>query len=281
MQRRSTRLPRVTSTISPLSPLSPSRRSLLLAGLGLCIGWRGVRAQDYGSNARRYLYGGMPYDAFDELPTTTIVLPGGKILVAFAPGEFELSKSRVLSWVKSAGETVSQYYGRFPVPLARLLIVPYDGGGVGGGNAFGYGGAAIRLRLGQYTNEYQLDHDWVLVHEMVHLAFPSVPQRHHWIEEGLATYVEGIARVQAGRNETIAEIMAATQRWNYETAAKIFRQGQERGNVRRDLDVESIAVVVTAILDGAVSAYLVNEHAFDVERFLDAAVDAIVRMLRP
>ena len=199
MQRRSTRLPRVTSTISPLSPLSPSRRSLLLAGLGLCIGWRGVRAQDYRSNARRYLYGGMPYDAFDELPTTTIVLPGGKILVAFAPGEFELSKSRVLSWVKSAGETVSQYYGRFPVPLARLLIVPYDGGGVGGGNAFGYGGAAIRLRLGQYTNEYQLDHDWVLVHEMVHLAFPSVPQRHHWIEEGLATYVEGIARVQAGR----------------------------------------------------------------------------------
>ena len=89
------------------------------------------------------------------------------------------------------------------------------------------------------------------------------------------------ARVQAGRNETIAEIMAATQRWNYETAAKIFRQGQERGNVRRDLDVESIAVVMTAILDGAVSAYLVNEHAFDVERFLDAAVDAIVRMLRP
>jgi predicted metalloprotease with PDZ domain len=33
---------------------------------------------------------------------------------------------------------------------------------------------------------------------MVHLAFPSVPQRHHWIEEGLATYVEPIARARAG-----------------------------------------------------------------------------------
>jgi hypothetical protein len=33
---------------------------------------------------------------------------------------------------------------------------------------------------------------------MVHLAFPSVPQDHHWIEEGLATYVEPIARARAG-----------------------------------------------------------------------------------
>ena len=34
---------------------------------------------------------------------------------------------------------------------------------------------------------------------MVHLAFPRVAQQHHWLEEGLATYVEPIARVQAGQ----------------------------------------------------------------------------------
>jgi predicted metalloprotease with PDZ domain len=33
---------------------------------------------------------------------------------------------------------------------------------------------------------------------MVHLAFPSVPERHHWLEEGLATYVESIAQARAG-----------------------------------------------------------------------------------
>jgi hypothetical protein len=33
---------------------------------------------------------------------------------------------------------------------------------------------------------------------MVHLAFPSVPAQHHWIEEGLATYVEPIARARIG-----------------------------------------------------------------------------------
>ena len=40
--------------------------------------------------------------------------------------------------------------------------------------------------------------DWVIVHEMVHLAFPPVNRRHNWLLEGLATYVEPIVRVRAG-----------------------------------------------------------------------------------
>jgi hypothetical protein len=38
----------------------------------------------------------------------------------------------------------------------------------------------------------------MMTHEMVHLAFPSVEEKHHWIEEGIATYVEPIARIRAG-----------------------------------------------------------------------------------
>jgi predicted metalloprotease with PDZ domain len=37
-----------------------------------------------------------------------------------------------------------------------------------------------------------------MTHEMVHLAFPNVPSAQHWIEEGLATFVEPIARARAG-----------------------------------------------------------------------------------
>jgi hypothetical protein len=33
---------------------------------------------------------------------------------------------------------------------------------------------------------------------MVHLALPTLPDQHHWLEEGLATYVEPIARARAG-----------------------------------------------------------------------------------
>ena len=46
--------------------------------------------------------------------------------------------------------------------------------------------------------DMDLDRDWTLVHEMSHLALPSLPSRHHWFEEGMASYVEPFARAQAG-----------------------------------------------------------------------------------
>ena len=55
--------------------------------------------------------------------------------------------------------------------------------------------------MGQLASEGHLKHDWIMTHEMVHLAFPSVAEEHHWIEEGIATYVEPIARVEAGNLE--------------------------------------------------------------------------------
>ena len=44
-----------------------------------------------------------------------------------------------------------------------------------------------------------------MTHEMVHLTFPSVPEEHHWIEEGIAVYVEPLARLRAG-NMSKAEV---------------------------------------------------------------------------
>jgi hypothetical protein len=46
---------------------------------------------------------------------------------------------------------------------------------------------------------------------MVHLAFPSVDKDHHWIEEGISTYVEPIARVRAGQFDA-AEMWAEVVR---------------------------------------------------------------------
>lgn len=49
------------------------------------------------------------------------------------------------------------------------------------------------------TEPDDLRRDWVVAHELVHLGFPSVDESHHWMEEGLATYVEPIARARAGQ----------------------------------------------------------------------------------
>jgi len=140
----------------------------------------------------------MPYDAFDKLAKTDLDVAGGVIHVAFAPGDIALPKDKVLDWVTTSAKAVSTYYSRFPVNSLKLLIVPVDGPRVRGGTTWGYRGAAIRVLLGRDSSEDDLRRDWVMVHEMVHLALPDMEQRYNWLSEGLAVYVEPVARVQAG-----------------------------------------------------------------------------------
>jgi hypothetical protein len=140
----------------------------------------------------------MPYDAFDKLAKTDLDVSGGVIHVGFAPGAIALPKEKILDWVRTSARAVSTYYGRFPVTALKLLIVPVDGPRVRGGTTWGYRGAAIRVLLGRDSDEGDLRRDWIMVHEMVHTALPDMPERYNWLSEGLAVYVEPIARVQAG-----------------------------------------------------------------------------------
>src|SRR5271156_3878617 len=146
----------------------------------------------------------------DEM-TSTIVIGNSRIDVNIEPGSMQASKEDLLKWVRWAAESVSAYYGRFPVPQLLLRIVPSDGKGVRNGRTFGReNGGFITIHVGKDAQFSDLARDWMLTHEMVHLSFPSVPENHHWIEEGIATYVEPIARVRAGHldaNQMWFEVM--------------------------------------------------------------------------
>ncbi len=140
----------------------------------------------------------MPYAAFDQLPTTSVTVKGGVLHIGFAPGELALPRRTLQAWIAKSAKAVALYYGTFPVASARILLVPVPGRGIRGGQAFGYRGGAIRLLVGSESTQSDLDRDWKAVHEMVHLALPEVGQSHLWLAEGLAVYVESIARVEAG-----------------------------------------------------------------------------------
>lgn len=129
--------------------------------------------------------------------TSTLLIGGSKIDVTIESGEMKLSPAELMQWVKSAAEAVAVYFGRYPVPHVRIRIIPVDGSGIRHGQTFGYDGGLIKIRVGAQTLADELAHDWMLTHEMVHLSFPSMADEHHWIEEGIAVYVEPIARIQA------------------------------------------------------------------------------------
>ena len=166
--------------------------AVIAAMLASAIGFRADAQSEYMRGDR------MPYDAFDRLPKTDLEVPGGIIHVAFAPGEFTLPNEKLLDWVRMSAKAVTAYYGRFPVNSLRLLLVPVDGARIRGGTTWGYRGAAIRIPIGRDATEDVLRRDWVMVHEMVHTALPDMPDRYAWLSEGLAVYVEPVARVQAG-----------------------------------------------------------------------------------
>jgi hypothetical protein len=173
-----------------------------------CLRWAGravlaapaARASAQPSDEPTLAGSSMPYGAFDRLSTERIEIGDAVIRVGFGPGSFALPRERLLAYVRQSARSVVTYFGRFPARDTRLLILATSSPGraVRSGTAFGYSGAAIKLTLAESVTEADLERDWILVHEMSHLALPSLPRRQHWFEEGMASYVEPLARAQAG-----------------------------------------------------------------------------------
>ncbi len=126
---------------------------------------------------------------------------GAKIEISFALGvaeqDYRLNRQQVITWIERSANAVTKYFKRFPVKTLNLSISEGAGGRV---NGVAYNGAEplVMINIRPSFDENTLAKDWVMVHEMVHLSFPPVHRRHQWLLEGLATYVEPIARVRAG-----------------------------------------------------------------------------------
>lgn len=123
---------------------------------------------------------------------------GADIKVHFDSGPSESLRRLILRRIALSGRAVAAYYRHYPVGAVNIQISLHHGRGVSSGRAIGTPTAHLYLSVGRESTEPDFAADWVTTHEMVHLAFPSVEEDHHWIEEGLATYVEPIARARIG-----------------------------------------------------------------------------------
>jgi hypothetical protein len=166
----------------------------LLAVL-LALGGRALAADE--GAVSEYLGGRMPYARFDQLPATALALDGGTVRVAFAPGPLGQPREALLAWTRRSAAAVAGYLGGFPVKDLRVLFVGIPGDEVHG-TTWSYRGPATRMLLGREASEAEVLGSWVLTHELVHSAIPDLDDAQLWLAEGLATYVEPIARAQAG-----------------------------------------------------------------------------------
>ena len=147
---------------------------------------------------RQALFGLLGMSTASAAPTVERLKAGSSTIeISIADGPLDLPREAVVDWLNKAVRAVETYYGRFPVAEARVEIKPVEGrNSVFSGVTFGRSPATLtRMSIGEHITQAALNEDWVATHEFVHLAFPSVPRRHHWIEEGLSTYIEPLARL--------------------------------------------------------------------------------------
>ncbi len=142
-----------------------------------------------------------PHAVLGSFTHKTIDLPGGRIDVALGTGQRGVRDEDLLAWIREGAQDVISLLGRFPV--ARLQVIVASGGpyAVGSAVTMGMGGASIFVVVGERTRKADLLRDWVMTHEMLHVAFPNMGFRQRWMEEGLSTYIEPLLRARRGRYE--------------------------------------------------------------------------------
>jgi hypothetical protein len=132
------------------------------------------------------------FAAFGALQTER--LPGTEVDVVSTTG-LRVPRASIVKWLSAETSAVADYFG---APERAVLFVAPGAGEVTRGKTLGDGGASVLLRLGTRVTEANLLDDWVAAHELVHVRFPALDPDHAWFAEGLATYIEPIARARAG-----------------------------------------------------------------------------------
>ncbi len=140
----------------------------------------------------------IPLLAEAEEPAADEILTVGNAAIHLHLGpNLPLPRPVVVEWVRRAAVAVTNYLGRYPVKELSLTIERGGHGGVN--NGVTHGARDIEVHLGRRTEATDLNGDWILTHEMFHLAFPTLADRYLWMMEGLSDYLEPVARGRAGQ----------------------------------------------------------------------------------
>lgn len=151
-------------------------------------------------------------------------VPGATLRIEFRPPLDSAKESEIIEWLRSASGNVSLAYGRFPIPSARIVVLPAEHRSWGGDAPVPFGRVTrdgeekveLYVNLDRPIEEFY--DDWTATHEFSHLMLPHVSERHRWISEGFASYYQNVLMARAGR-------YTAEQAWQKLYAG--FERGRE------------------------------------------------------
>jgi predicted metalloprotease with PDZ domain len=138
------------------------------------------------------------YAAFGPLQVSEVPAGDSTVQLGVAPDGLMLTTEQAQAWVaSSAGALASFYEGHLPSRHPLILLMK-GGGDDTRGLTLGGGGPAVLIRASDSVTAQKTREDWVVTHELIHVNFPDLGRDHAWLSEGLATYIEPIARARVG-----------------------------------------------------------------------------------
>jgi hypothetical protein len=138
------------------------------------------------------------FAAFGRLAVRDILEGEAHVLVAIAPSGLKLTPEDAAGWVSRSVHAVAAYGGRFPSARTLVVVIANEASGPTRGETLGEGGPAVLVRAPRTIDAPATRDDWVVTHELLHVALPSLPRGSVWLAEGIPSYVEPIARVRVG-----------------------------------------------------------------------------------
>jgi len=138
------------------------------------------------------------FAAFGPLHVAEIPAGDTTVQLAVAARDLRLSTAQAEAWVSASAGAVASYYGGH-LPARRTLVLLMQGSGESTrGITLGGGGPGVLVRASDRVTASTVADDWVVTHELLHANFPDIGREHGWLSEGLATYLEPIARARVG-----------------------------------------------------------------------------------
>jgi len=138
-------------------------------------------------------------DAQSARRTVSRQVENARLEVTIEPGRLALDDAALVGSLAASLRGVAAYYGRLPFDRVRVAVTPNAEGGVHG-STYCRSGGLVRLELGPRAGAAELRKDWIVTHELLHVAFTSLEDEdeHGWVGEGLSSYAEPLVRVRAG-----------------------------------------------------------------------------------
>ena len=196
--------PNFKSGVDELGIVEPAGDIRMLSNLSSGAGGLRLTREDW-------IFGG--YTVFTRKSPLVVHAPGpaafdrpgrdgpvrSEIQIAVLDDGFRMTDVDIAHWIESFAGYVARFWAGFPTDSLLVSISP--GGRLRDpfGRVRGGGGATVSLRLStEETPAFLHERDWVLTHELIHLAAPFTRGQPPWLMEGMATYLEPIILALAG-----------------------------------------------------------------------------------